>query len=179
VEVVSQRDDRTVSGEGDAGEAEVGEQSHPETQRVLDLGPVLLQVRHGLAIEVVHLETDVALPEQHQSGLQNQVLAEGETLPDPVEFVDEPVDGLARIVLDPLGGGHREKKVGVGEDGASRVDPDEDVEDLVELLRFLEEEVHRGGDVYDLVQAGQNMAGGVVVRDPLTLKGPDDVPSCA
>jgi len=86
------------------------------------------------------MKADIALLQQDQTGLEHQVLREVEAVPDRIEVIDEPVDGVACIPVGPLRRGHRQQQVRVRKDHSAGIHADEDVQHLVQLLCLFQEE---------------------------------------
>jgi hypothetical protein len=94
-----------------------------------------------------------------------------------VQVIEEPVDLLPSVQCLELRRGDAEKQVRLREDGAAAVHPDEDVEDLVQLLAVLQVVADQSVIVNDSVQRCQGVECTAVGRkssllDVLEDRGP-------
>ena len=69
------------------------------------------------------------------------------------------MDGIASIEFCPLGGRDAQQQIRVGQDGATTVDADEDIQDLVEVLSLLFEVADDPVFAGDRVQTIESLEG--------------------
>jgi hypothetical protein len=85
--------------------------------------------------------------------LKDEVPREAEPFPHLIQIVYQTVDLLPGVPILPLSGGNRQEHIRVAELGSSGVDPDEDVQDFLQVVLLLEEVVDDGVHVNKLPQA--------------------------